>query len=196
VNTFANPFQDVLDPGERLLWSGQPKQGVLLQPRDALMIPFSLMWGGFAVFWETMALNIPRHTHAGAQPPGAIAWIFPLWGIPFVLIGLYIIFGRFFYDAAVRKRTYYGITNQRLIILKTFFSRTLASYSYPTLAALNLSERGDKSGDIAFGNPNPMASFSGAGWPGTGRYAVPGFYLLPDARQVYNRIREAQKQAG
>jgi hypothetical protein len=35
---------------EKLIWSGRPRQGVFLTQRDAGMIPFSLMWGGFSSF--------------------------------------------------------------------------------------------------------------------------------------------------
>jgi hypothetical protein len=61
-----------LGRGERLLWSGMPRQGLMLRPTDALFIPFSLFWGGFAVFWESSAII----HHA---PP-----LFVVWGIPFL----------------------------------------------------------------------------------------------------------------
>jgi len=160
------------------------------------MIPFSLMWGGFAIFWEIMALGIfgGSHQSVGPKEAGLIAWIFPLWGIPFVAVGLYIIFGRFFFDAAMRKETYYAVTDQRVVILKQLFGRNIASFPYAGLANLNLTERGDGSGDILFGSPNFTTQFAGSGWPGTGRNMIPGFYLVPDARQVFDRIRQLQKQ--
>jgi hypothetical protein len=42
---------------EKLLWSGQPPQGVFLTQKDAGMIPFSLMWAGFSFFWEFTAVS-------------------------------------------------------------------------------------------------------------------------------------------
>ena len=191
------PLESILGAGEKLLWSGQPKQGLRLQARDVFMIPFSLIWGGFAIFWEIMALGIFQEPHQAHEPKavGLIAWVFPLWGVPFVAVGLYMIFGRFFYDAALRKKTYYGVTNQRLIIYKSLFSQNIASFEYATLANLNLTERGDRSGDILFGAPAVMSPFSGTRWPGSGKYTVPGFYLLPDARQIYDRIRQAQRES-
>lgn len=198
MNGFGSPFDSSLDPGEKLLWSGQPKQGVLLQAGDLFMIPFSLMWGGFAIVWETMALGIgfsSRHQLHHAEAEGIVAWVFPLWGIPFVAVGLYMIFGRFFYDAASRNKTWYGITDRRLIVLKSLFIRRVSSFDYASLTNLNLVERGDGSGDVLLGTPTPMTGFASSSWPGTNRYAPPGFYLLPDARSVYNKIREAQQRA-
>jgi hypothetical protein len=193
----GTPIDSYLDSGERLLWSGQPKQGVRLQASDAGLIPFSLMWGGFAIFWEANALGlVPMNhqyvPHAGEAPPSGPPIFMAIWGIPFVVIGLYMMVGRFFVDAATRRKTWYAVTNQRLIILKTFFSTSITSFDYSQLPALNLTERGDRSGDIVFGTP--LLTMDAAS-PTRRRVAAPGFYLLPDARRIYDLIRDVQKDA-
>lgn len=95
--------RDYLTSGERILWKGRPGKGHYLSKHDALLIPFSLTWGGFAIFWEYQAITL-----------GAPLFM-ALFGIPFVLIGLYIIFGRFIHMAYLRKRTFYVITNEKVI---------------------------------------------------------------------------------
>jgi len=191
MDLVANPIESRLDPGEKLLWTGQPKQGVRLQPQDAFMIPFSLMWGGFAIVWEASVLGIGL-MHADKASDKGVTVFMSLWGIPFVLVGLYMIVGRFFYDSALRQKTFYAVTNRRVIVLKGLWSFNLMSYDFYTLGTLNLSERSDGSGSILFGNPNPMSWIGTGGWPTTGRYTVPGFYLLPDVRSVFGIIRDAQ----
>jgi hypothetical protein len=94
----------LLRQGERLLWVGQRDPMVRFTGADAFPVPFSLLWGGFAIFWEFMAATTAK------QP------FFVLWGIPFVLIGLYFIFGRFIYKKRRKLRTVYGLTDRRAIV--------------------------------------------------------------------------------
>lgn len=56
--TTAEAFQSELLANESLLWTGQPERRVIFHKEDILAIPFSLMWGGFAIFWEMAALGI------------------------------------------------------------------------------------------------------------------------------------------
>ena len=110
--TFGTPFGEDPDfqirqrlrPGENLLWSGRPDPAVRFSPADRFLVPFSIMWGGFALFWEASVIA------SGGAP------FFVLWGIPFVIMGLYFIFGRFWFKRRQKLRTAYGITNERAIV--------------------------------------------------------------------------------
>jgi len=167
---------------ERLLWSGEPKQGLMLRLSDALMIPFSLLWGGFAVFWEWSVLR------------GHTPIFFALWGVPFVLMGLYIVAGRFFADAALRRKTVYAVTNQRVIIVSGLFKPSIKSLNLRSLYDISLQERSDGTGTVILGPSGPLGAFAGTSWPASRRQlSPPALEGIRDARLVYNKIREAQK---
>lgn len=177
-----------LDPGERLLWSGQPRGGIQLRGQDVFLIPFSILWGGFAIFWEYMALT------QASKAPGPIGVVFPLFGLPFVAVGLYFIFGRFFVDAYSRSRTFYGVTSERILIVSGLFSQQTKSLQLRTLTDVSLTQRSDGSGTITFGPTHLLNSFFPAGaWPGAGRYAPPSFDLIERAKDVYDIVRKAQR---
>jgi hypothetical protein len=179
----ANIFQAELSSSEKLIWSGQPLTGVRLRKQDALLIPFSFLWGGFAIFWEWSVFN--------SKAP----IFFRLWGVPFVLVGLYLILGRFFVDAKQRAKTFYGLTNERVIIISGIFSRNVKSLNLKTLSEINLDEKSDGSGTITFGsNYLPTARWVGNGWPGANQYALPSFELIERVKEVYDQIRRAQNE--
>jgi len=189
MNSQTEPLlRGELDSNERLLWSGRPIQGIVFRGSDAFMIPFSLLWGGFAIFWEFMALSIP------SKEAGLVGLIFPIFGIPFVLAGLYMIFGRFIVDAKKRAKTYYGLTDQRIIILSGLFGRKIKSLNIKTLSDISLTEKADGKGTILFGQDNPRSSWFGGGWfPGMSGSQTPRFEMIEDAKLIYNRIRNAQQ---
>ncbi|MCX6886945.1 MAG: PH domain-containing protein [Verrucomicrobia bacterium] len=180
-STLTSAIESGLSSGERLLWSGQPRVGIRLRPSDAFVIPFSLLWCGFAIFWEF-----------GAVTSGA-PFFFRLWGVPFVLVGLHMVFGRFFVDARMRERTFYGVTTERIIIVSGLFSQQTKSLQLRTVSDISLTERSDGSGTITFGPQHPMMQRMPAGWPGAGQYAAPAFDMIEGAKEVYDIIRQAQK---
>ncbi len=97
------------------------------------------------------------------------------WGIPFVLVGLYIVLGRFIVDAMNRAKTFYGVTNERIIIITGLFFREVKSLNLRTLTDVSLSERGDGSGTITFGALYPMGRWMpGGSWPGARSICAPG----------------------
>lgn len=172
-----------LAPGEQVLWSGRPRQGLVLRGSDVFAIPFSLLWCGFAVFWEYSVLT--------SNAP----FFFRLWGIPFVLVGLYMVLGRFFVEARQRMRTFYAVTTERVVIVSGLFARKVKSLNLAALTDLSLTEGRNGVGSISFGPQNALASFFGnSSWPGTPAQS-PQLELVSEARSVYEKIRNAQRHA-
>jgi hypothetical protein len=46
-----------LEAGERLLWAGQTRRGICFRWGDIYVIPFSLIWASFSIFWEIQAFR-------------------------------------------------------------------------------------------------------------------------------------------
>lgn len=178
-------FQNRLLPGERIAWTGGPATGLLLTSRDALMIPFSLFWCGFVVFWEWGAM------HAADTMP----W-FPLFGIPFILVGLYALAGRFLFDVWIRSATQYAVTNQRILILRTSPIFKFTSLAIDRLPELSLEERADGRGTIRFGQQAPW--WSNRGWSTwtPALNSMPQFLMIADACDVFDRIQKLGVKSG
>jgi len=188
ADALQHHLRDALEPGEKLLWSGFPRQGLLFRPADIFLIPFSLLWGGFAIFWEIGVVagepDVPDRFNLWDK-------FFVLWGVPFVLIGLYFIFGRFIEDVMRRGRMIYAVTDQRVILLTNFFGHNVRSLRLRGLTEINLSKKSDGSGTITFGPANSSSEWA-RGWPGTGRNTNPAFEGIARAQDVLKIIRDAQ----
>ena len=173
-------FTGRLLPGERIIWSGQPQQGLLLTARDIFLIPFSLVWCGFAVFWTVSA--------TGMGAPG----FFTLWGLMFVTIGLYFVAGRFVVDAWLRRGLEYAVTDQRILIARGSPFARFTVLSLAKLPDVDLKEGGNGRGTIRFGQPavvwgnRGMSSWSPALDP------TPQFLGIEDARRVFDLIQRTQ----
>ena len=145
-----------------------------------MQIPFSLLWGGFACFWEWSAFQ------SGAPV------FFRLWGLPFVLIGLYLVAGRFFVDAFLRSKTCYALTTERAIIVRGGFTNRTTSLQLRALADVSLVESPGGVGTITFGTAVPWWAGS-PGWPGSRYRFAPSFDSIADVRKVYDTLRRVQQ---
>lgn len=179
LNEFPLEFHENLDKDERLLWSAKPKAGIVFRTSDIAMIPFSILWCGFAVFWMFIAAK------------GSI--LFAMFGIPFVIIGLIMVFGRFFIDAQKRKNTVYGLTQNLIIIKSGVFTQKIKSLNIKTLSDITLSEKGDGTGTISLGPTHFLTRwYSGMHWwPGMPQ--TPQLEMIDDAQRVYNQIIKLQR---
>lgn len=159
---------------ERLVWTGAPTQGLLLTAQDIYLIPFSLLWGGFAIFWESTVL--------ATDGLGFMA----LFGIPFVVVGLFVIFGRFIVDARLRGGMVYGLTDRRALVLRRRFGESLSTVGLGDDIALD--RHADGTGTVRFGPKVSMfamnRSMGFSIWiPSLS--PTPQFLRIPDADKVY-----------
>lgn len=176
------PIQPHIFPGEHVLWSGGPDPHRLLSRNDATLIPFSLLWGGFAtLLWAGVLAS-----------SSALSWpsvLGVLWVLPFFLIGQYLIWGRFITKRWDRMRTAYAVTDQRILIVRT---RSVQALFLSTLPGVDRSVRNDGSGSIWFGS-GPAAA-AAAYWADTGMDFMSGqrpvlaFYDIPEVERVYSLI--------
>ena len=162
--SFARPY---LSAGEMILWKGKPGKGHLFTSQDLFMIPFSIFWCGFAVFWVVSAI-------ATGAP-----FFFALWGSPFVCVGLYMLFGRYIWTAYIRKRTAYVITNKKIIRAK---GKKIDIMDGRTMPPIYITANRDGSGTIRFGQMyyDRRGSFNTFG-PYHGLFALEN---IPDVAKV------------
>jgi len=104
-----------LSAGERLALGAVSRAGGIRLHAAGHLCDFrsACCWCGFAIFWGRDGDS--AFSKQGRRRSGGVS--FPLFGLPFVAVGLYMVFGRFIGDARMRARTFYGVTNDRVIII-------------------------------------------------------------------------------
>jgi hypothetical protein len=174
-------FDARLLAGERVVWSGEPSGGVIFTARDVFLVPFSLLWCGFAVFWTVTA------TGSGAPT------FFALWGAMFVCIGLFMVFGRFAFDAWIRRDTRYAVTDKRILIARSGLFRSFTAVSRDQLPQAQLKQRTDGRGTIRFGADSPMWGGRGFSSWSPALDSTPQFIAIEDADRVFDLIQRPSR---
>jgi hypothetical protein len=120
-----------------------------------------------------------------------------LWGIPFVLIGQYMIWGRFLYMAWKKKRTHYALTNRRVIVVQNGWKREMASAYLDSLPTLMKEGGSNGRGTLRFAQQDPMWS-RGRGWSAWDAMAVgnvPTFVDIEDVDSVYRLVSDEREKS-
>lgn len=175
-----------LAPTERMIWQGQPAQGIRLSPQDVFAIPFAALWLFMVstIFLLTVASE--------AEDSGPIVY----FALPvFILIGIYLLFGRFFVDRAIRQKTHYYLTNQRALIEYGLFQTSQISASFAALPELRFRADRRGRGTIQFGAIPVGLVLLPPSWPGARRFLPPTFEQVEDGERVFRLALEAQREA-
>jgi len=187
-----SPIDGLLSSGEKVLWTGKPPRNLLmLHMGDLFIIPFFLFWTGFACFWEAMAIT--GFLEGGM---GVAGICMPLFGLPFVAIGLFMLGGRFVGDVLVRRSTYYALTDRRVMIVSGRRSQTVTSVPLEKIENVVMRLHRNGTGTLVFAGGPEVARFGSATIyarsTGNGESPPPRFDHIADPKRVYDRVMKAQ----
>ncbi|WP_071674505.1 YdbT family protein [Nioella nitratireducens] len=172
----AGGWDGLLAPGEDILWQGQPRQQIEWRALISPLTAMGLIFTGFSAFWISMAAAMTQGTNAPAP-----FQFFPLFGVPFFLLGLWMLGGRVLWPAFTAGQTWYTLTNRQVFIArKVLGKRSLKRWPIRDLDRILLRE-GDP-GSVLF-------RLKGSTAPTTRL----GLHRIDEARQVYDLLRNAQR---
>jgi hypothetical protein len=164
-----------LGAGERLLWSGQPRQGLRLGRGPDLG---GVLGALFLLVIAGLALNGARDNLADDRPLANV--LIPIVMAVTCFVGIAFLV---FVEPRIRRRTFYGLTDRRALIVGGVFGRAVESLPLRDMTAVELIEHGDGLGGIYFKDFWRDDADGGH---------TPGFVLIEDARAVYDRIQQAR----
>ena len=172
--------QRQMRPGERLIWADRPAPGRMALAGLPVTL-FGAVFGGFALFWIAGAASM---TPADS---GVFAF-FPLFGVPFLLVGLGIMLTPVWIWLGAKK-TIYAISSDRLVIIK---GNRVQSFEPDEIDELERRETSDGRGDVIFSR-DLVRSRSRRG--SRTRVRKIGFFGIPEVRRVEDEIRRLKDRA-
>lgn len=167
-------WEGLLDPGEVILWQGQPSARLRFGFAEIGAVIFGLFFAGFALFWMIMAAMA-----------GGFFWMF---GLIHFSVGIGIIIGGPLGGAWVRRHSYYTLTNQRAFVAKDFpyVGRRLASYPIGPATEVLFEEASDGAASLYFATAERRNRRS------NGRRKI-GFEMISEGRKVLGLMRGLQR---
>ncbi|WP_152976635.1 hypothetical protein [Herpetosiphon geysericola] len=169
-----------LQPGEEILWQGQPVQGFKFYPIDVVPIMFGSFW---LYFGMTKVIFVEN---GEPLPTPMLLIILSL----FFSFASYMMIGRLFFGRYLRRYTFYTLTNRRAMIHIRWLKRDYQhSYDLAQLDALKLDRQPNGQQSIIFTNKLalPQYLFFGVN-SGFGTF----FEGIPNAEALYQQILALQ----
>ena len=152
--------------------------------RKALpVVLFAIPWTAFALFWVWSAAAMTACQTGEAR-------LFPLFGVPFVLVGLGMLASPFWLMQSA-KRTVYVVSDRRAIVICGGFAGSVSVRSFEPEKLVNLrrDQRADGSGDLVFGQDVKYTQKGGR------RSVDYGFLAVSDVRAAEEYVRALARHA-
>lgn len=126
-----------LNPSERLLWAGRAKQGFALRGQDS-----------FFILCMTLLLVVVIGTIIAIWRQDGVASL--RFSVLFLLAPVASIVSRYWLDAQLRSRTFYGLTDRRAIIITYWLEQEVQSVNLKDILELRSTQRWDHTGTLEF----------------------------------------------
>jgi hypothetical protein len=173
-----------LAPGECVVWSGQPIPSRYSRGTWPIVL-FGIPWTAFALFWTGGAFWGTRQIPSDDAMATGFRWLFPLFGLPFILVGVGMLSSPWWLRRKAG-RVLYAVTDRRAILFEPAWrgARKVRSFEPAALQALERTEHSDGSGDLIFTRDAWRDS------DGDRRTSQVGFTGVPRVREVEEVIRK------
>jgi hypothetical protein len=180
---------DELDSDEKPVWVARPDPARFARTGWPVTL-FAIPWTAFAVFWTGAAFWGTRQ--AGGPGPPCFDLCFPLFGVPFILIGLGMFTAPFWLRRAARQ-TVYVITDRRAILFEGSYGllnqRKVQSFPPAELNGISRTQNADGSGNVI------LHESSYRDTDGDRRTRQVGFFAIEDVKRVEGLLRELAGRA-
>lgn len=156
-------------------WIGYPIPKQYAIQEGLKLFLFGIPWTAFVIFWESQAMKSEN-------------LVLQLWGIPFILVGLYLLANPLLeYWRALR--TIYVVTNQRVLILNGVFRPSKKVFAPSNLGDFDVERKYDGSGNIILSEEQKRAGEQGV------YIEKIGFKAIPNVREAEEHIEALQDQS-
>ncbi len=169
----GSPWDAYLTRDERILWEGHPAPNAQLPSKSWFEQLHGMAFLGFAIFWTISA--------------SAAGGTFALFGLPFMAVGAYLVFGKELMKKRRLQRTVYAVSTKNLFIATSDRGRKLKTYPITADMMVELIDSDPPS--VIFGKTR-------SDWTVNNRrqsHKV-GFMGIADGHKVFRLIREVQEQ--
>jgi hypothetical protein len=166
----------LIDPGERLIWSGKPYPARYAMRKGTSYFLFGIFFFGFSVFWLHGAYG------SGGRATDQLGFQFWMFGIPFVAVGACMLLSPAWYFFRARNTTY-ALTDRRAVIDSSgpFPRRTSVPLKQMPFVDVRASPEGP--GHVLF--QEAIVSYNAGTTPRD------GFIAIADAARVGQTLRSA-----
>lgn len=185
---FSSELRRELAAGEHILWEAMPDRRRMLSAFGMWL--FAIPWTLFSLVWTGIALTM-YWSGIGSEDANVAywGWIFPLWGTPFIAVGLWMMKKpiEILEDA---KHTVHALTDQRLITLTIRKGREVKSASVRKLGAIRCKEKSQGWGDLSADTGSHIDS---DGDRVTDRFEI---IAVPEVAKLHRLLLQTQQSGG